>query len=345
MYNESMTLNQDKKYMKMCLALAKRGKGKVSPNPLVGCVVLDKNGNIISKGYHKKYGENHAERDALLKLKNNEAEGGTLYVNLEPCSHYGKTSPCTDLIIEKKIAKVVYAMKDCNPVVCGAKKLKDTGIEVIEGVFEDEARFLNRIFIKNMTQKLPYVVLKTATTMDGKIASETGDSKWITSETARKKVYRMRKEFDCILTSSNTILADNPSMKHKFKCILDKNLRVSKDANIFKQGEIYIASKKNTSLKNGQLDLREILETLYQKGICSVFAECGGTLAGAFLKEGLIDEVYQFVAPKILNDNKGMSCFDFKNGKCNKISDCVNLEIYEIKRFSPDILIKALVKS
>ena len=333
---------QDEKYMKMCFALAKRGRGRVSPNPLVGCVVLDKNGEIVSKGYHKKYGEHHAERDALLKLKNNEAEGGTLYVNLEPCSHYGHTPPCTDLIIEKKIAKVVYGMKDCNPRVDGASKLKTAGIEVIAGILEDEARFLNRVFIKNMTQKLPYVVLKTATTMDGKIASKTGDSKWITSEKARKEVYKMRKEFDCILTSSNTVLADNPRMKHKFKCILDKDLAVNKKANIFQQGEVYVASSVNTKVKNGQLDLHEVLKTLYKKGICSVFVECGGTLAGAFLKEGLIDEVYQFIAPKILNDNDGMSCFN--GDKCDRISDCVNLEIYEVKKLSSDILIKSLVK-
>ena len=337
-----MALNQDEKYMKMCFALAKRGRGKVSPNPLVGCVVLDKNGKIVSKGYHKKYGENHAERDALLKLKNNEADGGTLYVNLEPCSHYGHTPPCTDLIIEKKIKHVVFAMRDINPKVNGLEKLKKAGIEVTEGVLEDEAKFLNRVFIKNMTKKLPYVVLKTATTMDGKIASKTGDSKWITSEKARKEVYNMRKEFDCILTSSNTILADNPKMEHKFKCILDKDLRLPKNANIFKQGEIYIASKQNIAIKNGELDLREVLKTLYQKGICSVFIECGGTLAGAFLKEGLIDEVYQFIAPKILNDNEGFSCFD--GGKYNKITDCVDLEIYEVKKFTSDILIKALVK-
>lgn len=335
--------NQDEKYMKMCFALAKKGKGKVSPNPMVGCVVLDKNGNIVSKGYHKKYGENHAERDALLKLKNNEADGGTLYVNLEPCSHWGHTPPCTDLIIEKKIKKVVYAINDPNPGVNGKDKLIKAGIETVEGVLEDEAKFLNRIFIKNMTKKLPYVVLKTATTMDGKIASYTGDSKWITSENARNEVYKMRKEFDCILTSSNTVIADNPNMRHNFKCVLDKNGQISKNANILKQGEIYIASAKNTALKNGVLDLQDVLQTLYKKGVCSVFVECGGTLAGAFLKEGLIDEVYQFIAPKILNDNTGMSCF---NGgyKFDKISDCANLEIYEIKKFSPDILIKAIVK-
>ena len=337
-----MSNNLDIKYMKKCLSLAKRGKGKVSPNPLVGCVVLNKKGEIISTGYHHKYGGNHAERDALLKLKKGEAEGGTLYVNLEPCSHQGKTPPCTDIILEHKLVKVVFGMKDPNKKVNGAKILQNAGIDVVSGVLEDEAKFLNRIFVKNMTKKLPYVVLKTATTMDGKIAAKTGDSKWITSEKSRKEVYKMRKDFDCILTSSNTVIADNPVMKHSgIKCILDKNNRIPKNAQIFKQGKIYIASKENTPLKNGDLDLEAILKELYKQGICSVFVECGGKLGGAFLKEGLIDEIYQFIAPKILNDNEGFS--PFNSGRVNKINNCVNLSIYEIKKIPPDILIKSVV--
>lgn len=335
-------MNNDEKYMKMCFALAKRGMGKVSPNPLVGCVVLDRNQNIVSKGYHKKYGANHAERDALSKLKNNEAEGGTLYVNLEPCSHYGKTPPCTDIIIEKKIKKVVFAMSDPNSKVNGESVLKSAGIEIQKGVLKEEAKFLNRVFIKNMKFNMPYVVLKTATTMDGKIATSSGNSKWITSEKARKAVYKMRREFDCILTSSNTVLADNPEMKHRFKCILDKDFRINTDFKVCQQGEIYIATKNNTPLKNSELDLNEVLKNLYLKGICSVFVECGGTLAGAFLREGLVDEIYQFIAPKILNDNTGKSCFDGQ--KQMKISDCVNLEIYRVQKYPPDILIKSIIR-
>lgn len=333
-------LSRDEKYMRMCFALAKKGFGRVAPNPMVGCVVLDKDGNLISKGYHKKYGENHAERDALLKLKNNEAEGGTLYVNLEPCSHFGKTPPCVDLIIEHKLKRVVIGMKDVNPKVDGITKLKNAGIEV-DFVLEKEAQFLNRMFIKTMTKKMPYVILKTASTMDGKVASKTGSSKWITSEAARKEVYRMRKKFDCIMTSSNTVIADNPSMQHKFKCILDKDLRTSKDAKIYQQGEIYIASMENTPLKDKLLDIEAVLKNLYSKGIYSVFVECGGTLAGSMLKDNLIDEVYQFIAPKILNDNNGLSCFNGADIK--EISQAKNLKIYELKQIEKDILIKAIV--
>ena len=334
-------MNTDEKYMTECFKLALKGKNKTRPNPMVGCVVLDKNGKIISKGYHKKYGQNHAERDALLKLKNNEAEGGTLYVNLEPCSHYGKTPPCVDLIIERKLKKVVIGMNDVNPIVDGITKLKNAGIEVVTGILEEEAKFLNRVFIKNMTQKLPYVVLKTATTMDGKIGTKTGDSKWITSEEARAEVYKMRKEFDCIMTSSNTVIADNPSMVHPFKCILDKDLRVPQNSKIFEQGKIYIASKENTPIKNNNLDIKAVLSELYNQGIYTVFVECGGTLAGSMLKDGLIDEVYQFIAPKILNDNSGKSSFN--GDSINKISEAKNLKIYSSKLIGKDILFKCKV--
>lgn len=322
----------------MCFRLAKRGKGRVAPNPMVGCVVLDRFGKVVSKGYHKKYGENHAERDALLKLKNNEAEDGTLYVNLEPCSHYGKTPPCVDLIIERKLKRVVIGMKDVNPKVDGISKLKAAGIQV-DFALEEEARFLNRQFIKNMTRKLPYVVLKTATTMDGKIASKTGSSKWITSSGSRDMVYKMRKEFDCIMTSSNTVIADNPTMEHRFKCVLDKDLRTDKNSKIYSQGEIYIATRENTPLKDGRLDIEAVLKELYAKGIYSVFVECGGTLAGSLLKDGLVDEVYQFIAPKILNDNNGKSCFD--GDSINEISQAKTLKPYEVKQVGVDILIKS----
>ncbi len=323
-----MVTSLDEKYMRTCLSLALKGKGKVAPNPMVGCVVLNKDGNVVSKGYHEKYGKNHAERDALTKLKNNEAEGGTLYVNLEPCSHYGKTPPCVDLIIEYKLARVVFAMRDPNPKVNGINKLKNAGIEIVEGVLEDEAAFLNRVFVKNIKTGLPYVVLKTATTMDGKIAAKTGSSKWITSAEAREEVYRMRKEFDCIMTSSNTVIADNPTMEHRFKCVLDRHARTSPDAKIYQQGQIHISSKP----------LKETLEDLYKFGVYTVFIECGGTLAGALLKENLIDEVYQFIAPKILNDNSGFSCFNGDN--IENINQAKNLNIYEIKQVGKDILIK-----
>ena len=337
-----MQRKSDEFYMKKCIELALLGKGQVSPNPMVGCVVLDKNGEIISTGYHKKYGEFHAERNALINTDTAKTEEGTIFVNLEPCSHWGKTPPCTDIIIEKKIKKVVIGMQDVNPKIDGISVLKNAGIEVVTGVLENECKFLNRVFIKNITENLPYVVLKTATTMDGKISTQNGDSKWITSEESRAEVYKMRKEFDCIMTSSNTVIADNPTMEHRFKCIADTNNKISKDSKILSQGKIYHATKYNTPLKDGHLDLRAVLTELYKQGACSVLVECGGTMAGAMLKEGLIDEIYQFIAPKILNDNTGKSCFN--GDSVNQISQTTKLTIYDTQSVSDDLLVKSIVR-
>lgn len=335
--------------MKKCIDLAKQAQGETSPNPLVGCIVLNDIGEIISTGYHKKYGENHAERDALLKL--DDAKNCTLIVNLEPCSHYGKTPPCADLIIEKEVKRVVYGMKDVNPIVAGngLKKLIDAGIEVIGPILEDECRKLNEIFIKNQVEHKTFVALKTATTIDGKIATSTNDSKWITSDLAREEVRNIRKRYDAILTSSSTILADNPTMEHKCKVILDRKLKTNSQMTIYKQGKIFVfhslknqSSLSNNNLQyiytpivNNKLDIEFILEELYKRGIMSVLIEAGGKLNGSFLP--YIDRLYHFVAPKILGDNNGKSCFYGKD--VEKISNCTNLNFESVELFPPDILV------
>lgn len=335
--------------MKKCIELAKQAQGETSPNPLVGCIVLNDIGEIISTGYHKKYGENHAERDALLKL--DDAKNCTLIVNLEPCSHYGKTPPCADLIIEKGVKRVVYGMKDVNPIVAGngLKKLIDAGIEVIGPILEDECRKLNEIFIKNQVEHKTFVALKTATTIDGKIATSTNDSKWITSDFAREEVRNIRKRYDAILTSSSTILADNPTMEHKCKVILDRKLKTNSQMTIYKQGKIFVfhslknqSSLSNNNLQyiytptvNNKLGIESILEELYKQGIMSVLVEAGGKLNGSFLP--YIDRLYHFVAPKILGDNNGKSCFYGK--EVEKISNCTNLNFESVELFPPDILV------
>lgn len=335
--------------MKKCIELAKQAQGETSPNPLVGCIVLNDIGEIISTGYHKKYGENHAERDALLKL--DDAKNCTLIVNLEPCSHYGKTPPCADLIIEKGVKRVVYGMKDVNPIVAGngLKKLIDAGIEVIGPILEDECRKLNEIFIKNQVEHKTFVALKTATTIDGKIATSTNDSKWITSDFAREEVRNIRKRYDAILTSSSTILADNPTMEHKCKVILDRELKTNSQMTIYKQGKIFVfhSLKNQSSLSNNNLQyiytptvnnklcIESILEELYKRGIMSVLVETGGKLNGSFLP--YIDRLYHFVAPKILGDNNGKSCFYGK--EVEKISNCTNLNFESVELFPPDILV------
>lgn len=335
--------------MKKCIELAKQAQGETSPNPLVGCIVLNDIGEIISTGYHKKYGENHAERDALLKL--DDAKNCTLIVNLEPCSHYGKTPPCADLIIEKGVKRVVYGMKDVNPIVAGngLKKLIDAGIEVIGPILEDECRKLNEIFIKNQVEHKTFVALKTATTIDGKIATSTNDSKWITSDFAREEVRNIRKRYDAILTSSSTILADNPTMEHKCKVILDRKLKTNSQMTIYKQGKIFVfhslknqSSLSNNNLQyiytptvNNKLGIKFILEELYKRGIMSVLIEAGGKLNGSLLP--YIDRLYHFVAPKILGDNNGKSCFYGK--EVEKISNCTNLNFESVELFPPDILV------
>ena len=336
------------KYMKICTQLARMGEGKTSPNPLVGCVILDKDGNQISTGFHARYGENHAERDALLKLNNGEEKGGTLIVNLEPCSHHGKTPPCTDLIIERGIKKVVIGMRDVNPIVCGngIRKLQEAGIEVVEGVLEDECKKLNEIFIKNMRENKPYIAIKTATTLDGKIATSNGSSKWITSEEARNEVKKIRNRYDAILTTSSTILADNPSMEHKKKLILDRKLRTNLESKIYQQGEIYLFNESldffegginfiKTPTNNEKLDLEFIFNKAWGLGIKSILIEAGGHLNGEALKYA--DKIYHFIAPKITGDNTSLSCFDYR--KISDINESESFEIKSVEKFGRDLML------
>lgn len=335
-------------YMKKCIELAKNGEGQTSPNPMVGCVVLDKNENEISTGYHHKYGDNHAERDALLKLHNGEEKGGTLIVNLEPCSHHGKTPPCADLIIERGLKKVVIGMQDVNPIVAGngINKLQKAGIEVISGIMEEECKKLNEIFIKNMTQNKCFITIKTATTLDGKIATSNGSSKWITSSAAREKVKEIRNCYDAIMTTSSTILADNPTMLHRKKIILDRRLKTNLEAPIYKNGEIYLFNETLDMFEGGvnfiktpvianKLDLEFVFERAYELGIKSILIESGGILNGSALK--YTDKIYHFIAPKITGDNSSLSCFNFQ--KINDINNSLNFEIESIEHFEPDILL------
>ena len=344
------------KLMKKCIQLAKKGEGNTAPNPIVGCIILNKNNEIISTGYHHKYGKNHAERDALLKLKNGEEKDGTLIVNLEPCSHYGKTPPCADLIIERKLKKVVIGCKDNNPKVNGGgiKKLKDANIEIVTGVLEKECKELNKIFFTNIEEKRTFVALKTATTIDGKIATHNGDSKWITSNKSRLYGKKLRKKYSAILTSAETVIKDNPQMLHKTKIILDKSLRTNFNSEIYKNGHIIIAVNENKNIENisipsnveflkckvsnNNIDLKDLLSKLFEKRITSIFVESGGTLSGSFIKENLVDTLYQFITPKITNDNNSKSCFNGDN--INFITECKEYKVKTIKKLEHDIFIE-----
>lgn len=336
------------KYMNICIQLAKKGEGNVSPNPLVGCVVLDKDENIIAEGYHAKYGGFHAERNALNKIQ--KGDGHTLFVNLEPCSHFGKTPPCTDIIIEKGIKRVVFGIRDVNPKVSGKKVLEDAGIEVVEGILEEECKKLNEIFIKNMTQHKPFIAIKTATTLDGKIATNSGSSKWITSEKAREKVKCIRNKYDSIMTSSATVIKDNPTMEHKNKIIIDRELKCDLQSKIFKSGNIFVFHDENIKnnkpknsninyipapVKNSKIDLEFVFNKVYEMNITSILIESGGKINGSALE--FTDKIYHFIAPKIVGDNTALSCFHYRN--ISDINESKQFKFTNIENFEPDILI------
>jgi diaminohydroxyphosphoribosylaminopyrimidine deaminase/5-amino-6-(5-phosphoribosylamino)uracil reductase len=248
----------DESYIKLTLELARKGRGNVSPNPMVGAVLV-KDDKIIGAGYHEYFGGNHAEVNAISNSRT-QLDGATLYVNLEPCSHFGKTPPCVDTIIQNKISRVVIGTLDMNPVVSGngIRRLKEAGIDVRVGVLENECVSLNKFFFKHITQQLPYVTLKAAQTLDGKIADPKGDSKWITSLNARRYVHSLRSQYDAVLVGASTIRKDDPSLTVRFiegrnpkRIVLDSGLRLSLNYSIFNNNMdsnlIVVASRKSAS--------------------------------------------------------------------------------------------------
>ena len=348
----------DKKYkklMKQCIALAKKSKGNNLPNPFVGAIVYDENKDtIISLGFHKKYGESHAEVNAINAAKGN-TKGKTLIVNLEPCSHFGKTPPCADLIIKSGFKKVVVGTLDPNPLVQGngIKKLKKAGIEVILGVLEEECRELNKIFIKNMLFSKPYIMLKTATTLDGKIALNNGKSKWITNEKARQYVQKLRSSYQAILTGSGTILADNPRLNVRLKnklspvrIIFDPNNKLDFSFNVFKNDGNRIILVNNSNItppkhieKIPFTTFDDLFKALYKTGIYSIMVEAGSGLNSILLKEKEVDEINQFISNKIFGSGK-----TFLNDiELEEINDCINLKDIKIKRFEDNFLINGKI--
>lgn len=360
-------MNLDEKYIQECIELARLGEGKVSPNPLVGAIVLDKNGEIAGKGYHMKYGEAHAEVNVLNEA-GEKAKEGTLYINLEPCSHFGKTPPCADRVIESGIKKLVVGMIDPNPLVAGngIKKIQNAGIEVITGVLEAECKKLNEIFIKFITQKKPFVAIKTASTIDGKIATKTGSSKWITSPPAREEVQRLRNKYDVIMTGSGTVIKDNPGLncrieggKNPVRLIMDSGLITPPESKVYQNDGIrtIIATSENVpaykirtypdyiemiicpEAGNGKIDLNYLMDKLYNYKLSSVLVEAGGTLNGALLENNLVDKFYFFIAPKILGDAEAYSSIDGFSPET--IDQTINLNFDDIKNLPPDIMIEA----
>ncbi|MCL2416575.1 MAG: bifunctional diaminohydroxyphosphoribosylaminopyrimidine deaminase/5-amino-6-(5-phosphoribosylamino)uracil reductase RibD [Bacteroidales bacterium] len=293
-------MNIHQTHIQRCFQLAEIGLGQVAPNPLVGCVIVY-GGKIISEGFHQKYGENHAERNAILHVKDeNLLKKSTLYVNLEPCSHFGKTPPCADFIIEKGMPKVVISNLDSNPEVAGKgiERLRNAGTEVITGILENEGRFLNRRFFTFIEEKRPYIILKWAESLDGFIYNET--ERWITNEAMRNLVHKWRSEESAIMVGTNTVLTDNPQLnvrayfgKNPLRITIDENRKLPKDLHFFDNSQpakIYETT-----------DLSEILSDLYLQNIQSIIVEGGAKLLQSFIEKNLWDEA------RILTGNKQLS--------------------------------------
>ena len=360
----------DQNYMLQAIQLAKQGEGWTNPNPMVGAVIV-KNGRIIGKGYHKKCGELHAERNAIASLTES-AEGATIYVTLEPCCHYGKTPPCTEAIIEQKIKRVVIGSRDPNPKVSGKgiKMLQEAGIEVIEDFMREECDRLNPVFFHYITTKTPYVVMKYAMTLDGKIATKTGASKWITGEAARAEVQHMRHRYMGIMAGIGTVLADDPMLnvrvegwKSPIRILCDSGLRIPLDGQIVKSAGKYrtivaYADSENTEAKRkrlhemgveticcpdekNQVDLKKLMKYLGEEGIDSILLEGGGTLNDSALRAGIVQEVQAFIAPKLFG---GMNSKTPVEGIGVRFpSEAVKLKCTDICQIGEDIRITCQV--
>lgn len=320
-------------YMKLALELAKKGLGHTSPNPMVGCVVV-KDGKIMTEGYHQQFGDFHAERNALTKCEE-DLTGADMYVTLEPCCHQGKTPPCTDIIIERGIGKVFIGAMDPNPKVAGkgAEILREHGIEVETGILEKECLELNEAFFHYITKNIPYIAMKYAMTMDGKIATFTGDSKWVTGEEARQHVHQLRKRYSAIMIGIGTVLVDDPMLNCRIekgvdpvRVICDSHLRIPLESQIVKTAKhiptivAYATGDEDKEKKlreagvqlihnneNGQVDFRGLVTELATRGIDSILIEGGGTFHGTVLKSGLVDRIYCYIAPKLIGGKEAKS--------------------------------------
>jgi len=355
-------------YIKRALVLAERARGGTSPNPMVGALLV-KNGRIISEGYHKKAGTPHAEVIVIDKA-GEKAPGSTLYVSLEPCCHTDKrTPPCTKKIISSGIRRVVVAMKDPNPKVAGKgiAELEKAGIKVSAGILEEKARHLNESYIKYITTGTPFVVLKIAMTLDGKIATPEGESKWITGEKARKMVHRLRGSYDAVMTAIGTVKADNPMLdcrvsgyKNPVRIIIDPQLETGLDSQVSScPPETIIVTKKTIDkdsivdafrrkgisfieYQNADLDLQWLMKELSLRQITSILVEGGSSLSSYCLEAGTVDKVMFFIAPKIMG---GRDSFPAVGGKSfRKLADAYRLREVKIKHVGEDILIEGYIQ-
>jgi len=355
-------MDENDKFLEIAIKEALKGGVFVRPNPMVGCVIV-KNGKILASGYHKVFGGPHAEVNAIRKLDSKKLKNSSMYVTLEPCSTYGKTPPCTDLIIKSGIKKVVIGSIDPNPLHRGrgADILRKNKITVEFGSKEIEKKCedINSYFFKNMKEKMPYVVLKLAGSLDGKIANGKYLSKWISSEKSRLYAHKLRAESDLIIVGSNTVLKDNPYLnvrdiktrKQPSVCVIDLKLKTCQKSNIFsiKDRKVFVISDKTKDLgknvefikpifKNNELDLKKILKRFYDSGVRTVLVEGGGITVANFVKQNLFDKIYWFVSPIIIGAD-GISSIglplELKNGEIG-----MRLKIKKVSKLDCDILME-----
>ena len=359
----------DREYMQRALTLAQRGCGWVAPNPMVGAVIV-KDGRIIGEGYHQVYGQAHAERNALAVCKTSP-EGATMYVTLEPCCHQGKQPPCAEAILEAGIRKVVIGSCDPNPLVAGkgVQILKEQGVEVIEGILQEECDAINRIFFHYIQTGLPFVTMKYAMTLDGKIAAHTGASKWITGETARRYVQGERHKHTGIMVGAGTVLADDPMLdcrlergKNPVRIICDSHLRTPLTARVVttaKEISTIIATCEKeekaqlpylesgccvltVGKKEGRVYLRELMEKLGQKKIDSILLEGGGTLNWSALESGIVNRIQAYIAPKLFGGAEAKTPIEGRG--VTFPSEAVKLTGSRIISLGEDILIESEVE-
>ncbi|TFE03299.1 bifunctional diaminohydroxyphosphoribosylaminopyrimidine deaminase/5-amino-6-(5-phosphoribosylamino)uracil reductase RibD [Jeotgalibacillus sp. R-1-5s-1] len=357
------------KWMKMAISMAEALQGQTSPNPTVGSVVV-KNGRVIGMGAHLKAGEGHAEVNAIRQA-GDQAEGATIYVTLEPCSHYGKTPPCAELIIEKKLRTVVIGSKDPNPQVSGRgiKKLKEAGIEVITGICEDETDKLNEFFFYSMQNRRPFVTLKTAVSLDGKTATKTGHSKWITGSLAREDVHKDRHLHDAILVGVNTVKKDDPSLTVRLtgggvspvRVVLDHHLTTPEHAKIIQESSadtLIICSSQAPVEKEKQLtafshvsvvrlnepsiSISRVMEVLHASQIHSVYVEGGANVHTSFLESGFADRVITYIAPKIITGEEALTTF--AGAGIEHMNQAYELEFENVIKLGPGLKITAVLK-
>lgn len=358
-------LSYDEKYMRLAMQLAGNAIGRTSPNPLVGAVIV-KDNRVVGCGWHRKAGTPHAEVHALNQA-GELAQGADVYVTLEPCAHYGKTPPCAKALVEAKVKNVYGGLLDVNPKVAGKgfKILEDAGIHVEYGFLQDELRKQNEVFFKWIEHKKPFVVLKAAMTLDGKIATAIGQSKWITNETSRAYGYKLRDIYDGIMVGINTVIEDNPMLtarvdggKNPIRIVVDSSLKIDINANVVqdKSAKTIIATTdkadKDKILKlqaqdvdvivvdkdeNDKVDIEKLLDILGQKNICSILVEGGATLSGSFVAKKLVDKVYFFIAPKIIGGKEAKTPVA-GTGILN-LQEALALKGIQIEKLEEDILI------